>query len=158
MHPSGFDTRAIISDEVSLFLASTGPAPENERLHEILDTNSFKKKIEFVKEILGGWIQWGRLGGRPRPSGSSSTVGGSDADSNDGNPNGCRYPIELFWEGVQEKTWAGAGGGKFVWVTVGAQGGDGEYISVSLRGGDEPGDRDGRGEALRERLLRDLPR
>ncbi|KAL2000017.1 hypothetical protein VTN02DRAFT_3666 [Thermoascus thermophilus] len=145
MHPSGFDTRAVSSDEAASFLALAGSPPSSsadERLREVLDANSFLQKMEFVKDVLKGWIQCGRLGGWPPPS-----------------HEGSGQVPEIFWEGPQERPSAGGNGGKFVWVTVGAHGGDGEYVSISLKPDQEPGrcgsvdskhERDV--EALRERL------
>ncbi|KAL1960997.1 hypothetical protein VTO42DRAFT_4885 [Malbranchea cinnamomea] len=63
---------------------------------------------------------------------------------------------ELFWDGPQERTWEGASGGKFVWVSVGAQGGDSEYMSVVLKGASGVGEVQCGGveaqDALKERL------
>lgn len=149
MHPSGFDTRAVASDEAASFLAIASSSPSNtaeEKLREILDANSFMQKIDFVKEVLKGWIKWGRLGGRPPPS----------ANEDNGH---VHHPSEVFWEGPQERLSAAGNAGKFVWVTVGAPGGDGEYISISLKPDQEQG-REGKMnsrqemevEAFRERL------
>ncbi|PWY89205.1 Pkinase-domain-containing protein [Aspergillus heteromorphus CBS 117.55] len=131
MHPSGFDTRAVASDEVSTFLGisyGTSASSLDDRTRDILDANSFLQKISFIKEVMKGWIKQGRLGGRPR--------GGSQ---------------ELFWEGSQERAASGSGS-KFVWVTVGAPGGDGEYRSVSLKEKRTDGEEDREVDALRERL------
>ncbi|KAJ9309635.1 hypothetical protein DTO217A2_925 [Paecilomyces variotii] len=125
MHPSGFDTRAAASDEAAILLAIASTPPTNaadERIREILEANAFIQKIDFIRQVLKGWIKWGRLGGRPPPRPMP------DAE---GNPRN-RYPAEIFWEGVQERLASGGHGGKYVWVTVGAQGGDEEYVSVSL--------------------------
>jgi hypothetical protein len=122
MHPSGFDTRAIASDEAAFFLfiaSSPCPNASYERLHDILEANRFLQKIDFVKEVLKVWIRWGGLGGRPP---SSYWGPGNNLNRHSG------HPPEIFWEGTQERT---SSGGKFVWVTVGAPGGDGEYISIS---------------------------
>ncbi|GAB1214205.1 hypothetical protein ATERTT37_003365 [Aspergillus terreus] len=131
MHPSGFDTRAVASDEAGTFLGiaySTGGGAVDERLQDILDANSFLPKIGFIKEVLRGWIKQGRLGGTEGSSGGFE---------------------EMFWEGTQER--AHSGGGKFVWVTVGAPGGDGEYRSISLKEKKET-DYGHEVDALRERL------
>lgn len=125
MHPSGFDTRAAASDEAAILLAIASTPPTNaadERIHEVLEANAFMQKIDFVRQVLKGWIKWGRLGGRPPPRSSTDS---------EGNPR-KRYPAEIYWEGVQERLASGGHGGKFVWVTVGAQGGDEDYVSVSL--------------------------
>ncbi|KAF9894610.1 Cell cycle serine/threonine-protein kinase cdc5/MSD2 [Aspergillus nanangensis] len=100
MHPSGFDTRAVASDEAGTFLSiayGTGVSAMDERIHDILEANSFLQKISFIKDVLKGWIKHGRLGGRA----SGSSVGSN----------------EMFWEGSQERSHTG-GGGKYVWVTV----------------------------------------
>ncbi|KAL3478941.1 hypothetical protein BJX99DRAFT_93640 [Aspergillus californicus] len=133
MHPSGFDTRAVVSDEVATFLSiayRTSTSPLDERIREVLDANSFLQKISFIKDVLKGWIRQGRLGGR------------SPTD---------KLATEMFWEGAQER--AQLTGGKFVWVTVGAPGGDGEYRSLSLK--DKKSSTSAEAEqmdALRERL------
>jgi hypothetical protein len=89
MHPSGFDTRAIASDEAATFISIANGSSSNsveERIREILDANSFMEKIGFMKEVLKGWIKYGRLGGRPStnktPSGVDVwvTVGAPDGD------------------------------------------------------------------------------
>lgn len=134
MHASGFDTRAVVSDEIATFLSiayGTSTSSMDDRIREVLEANSFLQKISFIKEVLKSWIREGRLGGRA--------------------PD--RTGTEMFWEGAQERAQGSGGSSKFVWVTVGAPGGDGEYRSVSLRdkksgsagGSDEM-------EALRERL------
>ena len=71
MHPFGFDTRSVVSDETSTFFTMLsginnrdGYGASGDRLREILDTNSFREKIEFIKETLGNWVRQGRLGGR----------------------------------------------------------------------------------------------
>ncbi|KAJ5222927.1 uncharacterized protein N7469_009167 [Penicillium citrinum] len=125
MHPSGFDTRAIASDEASTFISiASGDSTSSveERIREILDANSFMQKIGFMKEVLKGWIKYGRLGGRP-----SSNKASSGEDS---------VAPELFWQGTQERSPTGGPGTKFVWVTVGAPDGDGEYRSVMLKDSD----------------------
>ncbi|OJJ46137.1 hypothetical protein ASPZODRAFT_2061945 [Penicilliopsis zonata CBS 506.65] len=145
MHPSGFDTRAIASEEAVTFISIAQTTPTNsteERIRDILDANSFLQKVQFLREVLKGWVKHGRLGGRPQP-----------APLNDNNHRPV-FP-ELYWEGTQERPHPGGSGGKFVWVTVGAPGGDGEYISVSLKEGDnrrKETDGDGEVDALRERL------
>lgn len=136
MHPSGFDTRAVASDEAAVFLfiaGSPSPNPSYEGLHDILDANRFLQKIDFVKEVLKGWIRWGGLGGRPP---SSYWEAGN---------NLSRHPPEIFWEGTQERT---SSGGKFVWVTVGSPGGDGEYISISPK---QESHAEGQGNSIKEK-------
>ncbi|GAB1203577.1 hypothetical protein APSETT445_002213 [Aspergillus pseudonomiae] len=135
MHPSGFDSRSMASDEAGTFLSiayGTGTTPKDERLRDILEANAFLPKITFMKTVLKGWIKLGRLGERP-----------SD-----------QQPVSdgLFWEGAQERPQAGGSGSRFVWVTVGAPGGDTEYRSVSLKKGEN--EADGEIDALRERLRR----
>ncbi|KAL4985890.1 hypothetical protein BDW68DRAFT_198530 [Aspergillus falconensis] len=136
MHPSGFDTRAVVSNEIATFLSiayGTSTSAMDDKIKEVLDANSFLQKIAFIKDVLKGWIRQGRLGGWP----SAEKPG-----------------TETFWEGLQERPQASGGGSsKFVWVTVGAPGGDGEYRSVSLRDkkGSSAGENDEM-EALRERL------
>ncbi|KAL5336861.1 hypothetical protein BJX70DRAFT_371346 [Aspergillus crustosus] len=137
MHPSGFDTRAVVSDEVATFLSiayGTSASSLDDQIREVLDANSFLQKITFIKDVLKRWIRRGRLGGR------------SSSD---------RAASEMFWEGAQERAHASGGGSsKFVWVTVGAPGGDGEYRSVSLRDkkSSSAGVIDQEIEALKERL------
>ncbi|KAJ5118067.1 hypothetical protein N7448_004286 [Penicillium atrosanguineum] len=124
MHPSGFDTRAVASDEAATFLNIANGDSANsveDRIREILDANSFVQKISFIKDVLKGWIKHGRLGGRPLTN--YTTADGS-------------VPPEMFWQGVQERSQTGSHGTKFVWVTVGAPDGDGEYRSVLLKEGD----------------------
>jgi hypothetical protein len=119
MHPSGFDTRAVASDEGATFLAiATGSAEHggDDRLRDVLQANGFVRKMKFIKEVLSTWVYYGRLGGRPSTSSTSTT--GSNVQ-----------PTEIFWEGPQERPSSGVG--KYVWVTVGAQGGDGEYICMA---------------------------
>lgn len=121
MHPSGFDTRAVASDETATFMSiALGKLTSSvdAQIGEVLAANSFLKKIQFLKDVFAGWINKGRLGGRPSPSRASFSEDGS-------------APLEMFWEGSQEHPQGGSGG-KFVWVTVGAPGGDGEYRSISL--------------------------
>lgn len=121
MHPSGFDTRAIASDEASTFLSIANGASLTsieDRLREILDANSFIQKITFIKDVLNVWMKYGRLGGRP----SSRSVSGESSPA-----------PEMFWQGTQERAQPGGHGTKFVWVTVGAPDGDGEYRSVILK-------------------------
>jgi hypothetical protein len=53
MHPSGFDTRAIASDEAATFISIANGSSSNsveERIREILDANSFMEKIGFMKD------------------------------------------------------------------------------------------------------------
>lgn len=115
MHPSGFDTRAVASDEASTFLAVAGGSVQSsadDRLRDLLDANSFISKMRFVRDVLNSWVQFGRLGGRPTPTDVSGR------------------PSEIFWDGAQERSSTGSGG-KYVWVTVGAQGGDGDYVCIA---------------------------
>lgn len=140
MHPSGFDTRAVASDEAATFLSIVHGTLTNsvdERIREVLEANSFLEKIQFLKDVLKGWIKKGRLGGRPTPNQSSASEDGS-------------APLEMLWEGSQERPQGS--GGKFVWVTVGAPGGDGEYRSISLKEKRSETEHDREVEALRERL------
>ncbi|KAL4914609.1 hypothetical protein BDW62DRAFT_190189 [Aspergillus aurantiobrunneus] len=137
MHPAGFDTRAVVSDEIATFLSivyGTSASSLDERIREVLDANSFLQKIGFIQDVLKNWIRQGRLGGRPSPE---------------------KAGAEMFWEGAQERAQSSSGGSsKFVWVTVGAPGGDGEYRSVSLRDkkSSSAGEGDDEMEALKERL------
>ncbi|OJJ98265.1 hypothetical protein ASPACDRAFT_122098 [Aspergillus aculeatus ATCC 16872] len=136
MHPSGFDTRAVASDEVSTFLSIAyggSASAADDRIRDVLDANLFMQKIIFIKEVMKGWIKQGRLGGRPSSSEGLSA-------------------LEIFWEGSQERAHAGSSGSKFVWVTVGAPGGDGEYRSISLKDKQGEGEVEEEIEALRERL------
>ena len=135
MHPSGFDTRAVASDEAGRFLSvaqGTSTSPGDERIRDILVSNSFMQKISFIKDVFKGWLEYGRLGGRP-----------SETDE---------QVLELFWEGLQERPQPGSSGGKFVWVTVGAPGGDGEYRSISLKEKQAEAENDPEIDVLRERL------
>ena len=122
MHPSGFDTRAVASDEAATFMSiALGKLTSSvdAQIGEVLAANSFLKKIQFLRDVFAGWISKGRLGGRPSPSRAPFSEDGS-------------APLEMFWEGSQEQP-QGGNGGKFVWVTVGAPGGDGDYRSLSLQ-------------------------
>ncbi|KAJ5157744.1 uncharacterized protein N7482_008844 [Penicillium canariense] len=122
MHPSGFDTRAVASDEAATFLSIANGESINsveDRIREILDANSFLQKVSFIKDVLKGWMTYGRLGGRPSPDRSAS------ADE--------LIPSEMFWQGTQDRSSAGSHGMKFVWVTVGAPDGDGAYRSIMLK-------------------------
>jgi hypothetical protein len=136
MHPSGFDTRAVASDEATAFLSiahGSTVSSVDERIRDVLEANSFLEKISFIREIMSSWVKHGRLGGQ-RSQDQTST----DA-------------AKVFWEGTQEQ--AQVGGGKFVWVTVGAPGGDGEYRSVSLKERESEGrENDPEVETLRQRL------
>jgi hypothetical protein len=123
MHPSGFDTRAVASDEAATFISISQGETINaidDRIREILDANSFTQKISFIKDVLKVWIKYGRLGGRPSSKGSSASE-----------------PAEMFWQGNQERPQPGGHGTKFVWVTVGAPDGDGEYRSIVIKDNDE---------------------
>lgn len=122
MHPSGFDTRAVASDEAATFLSIIGGNSMNsveDRIREVLDANSFLQKISFITDVLKSWIKHGRLGGRPisnRPASGDESV-----------------PPEMFWQGSQCRAQPGTPGLKYVWVTVGAPDGDGEYRSMMLK-------------------------
>jgi hypothetical protein len=122
MHPAGFDTRAVASDEAATFLSIANGDSVNsteDRIRDILDANSFIQKIAFIKDTLRVWIKFGRLGGRPPSIDSTS----------DSMPN------EAFWQGTQERPQPKSPGTKFVWVTVGAPDGDGHYRSVMFQDG-----------------------
>lgn len=122
MHPSGFDTRAVASDEAATFLSIANGESINsveDRIRDILDANSFMQKISFIRDVLNGWIKYGRLGGRPSINGSAA--GDESA------------PLEMFWQGTQDRSSGGSNGTKFVWVTVGAPDGDGAYRSIMLK-------------------------
>ncbi|EEH46924.1 PLK/PLK1 protein kinase [Paracoccidioides brasiliensis Pb18] len=147
MHPAGFDTRAVISENMNTYLAalSGGTAHpsgiSSSRFRDILEANSFHEKINFVKQVLESWVGNGKLGSQvvlQKPiSTARTTISGKFI------PNALiskqDYRGEVFWDGAQEKSWMTASGGKFVWVTVGAQGGDGEYFAVQLKGNPEDG-------------------
>ncbi|KAJ5765772.1 hypothetical protein N7520_005331 [Penicillium odoratum] len=123
MHPAGFDTRAVASDEAATFLSIVNGESLNsveDRIREILDANSFLQKVSFIKDVLKVWIKHGRLGGRPMSRGLPGDI-----------------PPEMFWQGTQERSQSGSSGTKFVWVTVGAPDGDGEYRSVVLKENDK---------------------
>lgn len=123
MHPAGFDTRAVASDEAATFLSIANGDSVNateDRIREILDANSFIQKIAFIKDTLRVWIKFGKLGGRP-PS----------IDSTEQS-----MPDEAYWQGTQERSQPGSSGTKFVWVTVGAPDGDANYRSVMLKDSD----------------------
>ncbi|CAI7661351.1 unnamed protein product [Penicillium bialowiezense] len=120
MHPAGFDTRAVASDEAATFLSianGDSVSSTEDRIRDILDANAFIQKIAFIKDTLRVWIKFGRLGGRP------PTVD-IPADS---------MPDEAFWQGTQERPQPKSPGTKFVWVTVGAPDGDGNYQSVMVQ-------------------------
>lgn len=122
MHPSGFDTRAVMTDTIDVFFSiisgnrGYNSGSTNAKLREILEANAFPQKIEFIRGVLEGWTRSGRLG---------SSIPNNDLPTNNNE--------QLFWEGAQEKSWLSPSGGKFVWVTVGAQGGDSEYIAIVLK-------------------------
>ncbi|OOQ81594.1 polo-like kinase [Penicillium brasilianum] len=125
MHPSGFDTRAVASDEAATFLSIANGESINsveDRIRDILDANSFLQKISFIRDVIKVWIKYGRLGGRPSPSRSAS--------------GDQLVPAEMFWQGTQDRSSGGTHGTKFVWVTVGAPDGDGAYRSILLKDGD----------------------
>ncbi|CAG7957731.1 unnamed protein product [Penicillium salamii] len=119
MHPAGFDTRAVASDEAATFLSIANGDSLNsmeDRIRDILDANAFIQKIAFIKDTLRVWIKFGRLGGRPPSVESSDSM-----------------PDESFWQGTQERPQPKSPGTKFVWVTVGAPDGDGHYRSVMVQ-------------------------
>lgn len=120
MHPSGFETRAVASDEAATFLSIANGdsiSSTEDKIRDILDANTFIQKIAFIKDTIRIWIKHGRLGGRP-PSVESSS------DS---------IPDEAYWQGTQERPQPKSPGTKFVWVTVGAPDGDGHYRSVMFQ-------------------------
>ncbi|CAG8020935.1 unnamed protein product [Penicillium olsonii] len=119
MHPAGFDTRAVASDEAATFLSIANGDSLNsmeDRIRDILDANAFIQKIAFIKDTLRVWIKFGRLGGRPPSVESSDSM-----------------PDEAFWQGTQDRPQPKSPGTKFVWVTVGAPDGDGQYRSVMIQ-------------------------
>ncbi|KAJ5555756.1 hypothetical protein N7535_008189 [Penicillium sp. DV-2018c] len=123
MHPAGFDTRAVASDEAATFLSIANGDSVNsteDRIRDILDANAFIQKIAFIKDTLRVWIKFGRLGGRPSSNDASEQI----------------MPDEAFWQGTQERAHPDSPGTKFVWVTVGAPDGDGNYRSVVLKDSD----------------------
>ncbi|KAM5468275.1 Cell cycle serine/threonine-protein kinase cdc5/MSD2 [Microsporum audouinii] len=128
MHPSGFDTRTVISEPASAYLSAIAGLPtrvpgiSSERFRDILEANSFPKKLEFITTVIECWTKNKRLGGRVSTSSVSKVNGAIKCTS-----------MDLFWDGAQERSWASASGSKFVWVSVGAQGGDGDYMSVKLQ-------------------------
>ncbi|KAI2709204.1 hypothetical protein CBS147332_6263 [Penicillium roqueforti] len=122
MHPAGFDTRAVASDEAATFLSIAGGDSINsteDRIRDILDANAFVQKITFIKDTLRVWIEFGRLGGR------APSVDPASADES--------VPDEAFWQGTQERSQPNSSGTKFVWVTVGAPDGDGRYRSMMIK-------------------------
>ncbi|KAE8350149.1 hypothetical protein BDV28DRAFT_139724 [Aspergillus coremiiformis] len=142
MHPSGFDSRSMASDEAGTFLSiayGSGTSPKDERLRDILEANAFLPKITFMKAVLKGWIKLGCLGERLLADQQSTSNGGSGVG-------------RLFWEGAQERPQVGGSGSRFVWVTVGAPGGDTEYQSISLKKAEH--EAAGEMDDLRERLRR----
>ncbi|KAJ5766139.1 uncharacterized protein N7511_003755 [Penicillium nucicola] len=125
MHPNGFDTRAVASDEAATFLSIANGDSVNsveDRIRDILDANVFTEKIAFIKDTIKVWIKNGRLGGRP----SSAEIPSADPST----------PTEMFWQGTQERSQPNTPGTKFVWVTVGAPDGDGQYRSIMLKDSD----------------------
>ncbi|KAG0154588.1 hypothetical protein PDIDSM_156 [Penicillium digitatum] len=125
MHPAGFDTRAVASDEAATFLSIANGDSINsteDLIRDILDANAFIQKIAFIEDTLRVWIEFGRLGGRP-PS-----IDSASADDS--------LPDEAFWQGPQERSQPNSPGTKFVWVTVGAPDGDGHYRSMMLKDSD----------------------
>ncbi|EER28441.1 polo-like serine threonine protein kinase, putative [Coccidioides posadasii C735 delta SOWgp] len=154
MHPSGFDTRAVITDTANNYFSSLydereiASASGKYKFQEILEANSFRQKMDFIIEVLESWITNGRLGGRILSrSASSSSISSSQTSMSRTLSMTSTYPTSLsagnldmscnssdmFWLGPQEKSWVAPAGGKFVWVTVGAQGGDNKYMSLSLK-------------------------
>ncbi|EEH07142.1 serine/threonine-protein kinase plo1 [Histoplasma capsulatum G186AR] len=147
MHPAGFDTRAVISENLDTYLAAlsghtTHPSGiSSSRFCDILEANAFREKLEFIQQVLRSWFERRRLGSRvllrkglsaPMDSNSNKTIPDELTSTRE-------YRGEIFWHGTQEKSWMTPSGGKFVWVTVGAHGGDGEYFAVQLKGNPEGG-------------------
>lgn len=132
MHQQGFETRAVVSDDISTYFAAlqnTTGSTSAAQLREVLQANAFLEKVEFICHVMGSWGRAGRLGAQVPPY-PASALGGREQVG------------EIFWPGMQEKTWVSSStssssspsaGCKFAWVTVGAHGGDGDYFSVSLR-------------------------
>ena len=55
MHPSGFDTRAVASDETATFMSiALGKLTSSvdAQIGEVLAANSFLKKIQFLKDVF----------------------------------------------------------------------------------------------------------
>lgn len=139
MHPSGFDTRAVFSGDVSTFFDALC-SDSNSRLGDILRANAFSEKLDFIRTVFTGWLQTAQLGCRITLPISSPGALHPAQTARHPQSTGPVYPGEIFWAGAQERSWTGATGGKFVWVTVGAHGGDGEYIAVSLKRNAATGD------------------
>ncbi|PGH14736.1 PLK protein kinase [Helicocarpus griseus UAMH5409] len=143
MHPAGFDTRAVISENLETYLAALSGHPTHpsgisaSRFSDILEANSFREKMDFVIQVLNCWLGSRRLGSRVvRHQAPSAT---SDRTVPDELTFKRGYRGEMFWNGSQEKSWILPMGSKFVWVTVGAHGGDGEYFAVQLKGNPDSG-------------------
>ncbi|OAX81111.1 PLK protein kinase [Emergomyces africanus] len=142
MHPAGFDTRAVISENLNTYLAALSGHAVNpsgissNRFCDILEANAFREKLEFVQQVLGSWFENKRLGCRValQKTLSASKATSSDKAIPEGLTSRRGYRGEIFWDGAQEKSWMTPSGGKFVWVTVGAHGGDSEYFAVQLKG------------------------
>ncbi|OJD19954.1 PLK protein kinase [Emergomyces pasteurianus Ep9510] len=142
MHPAGFDTRAVISENLNTYLAALSGYTANpsgiscSRFCDILEANAFREKLEFVQQVLGSWFENQRLGSRValRKTLSATQATSSDKSIPEGLTPRRGYRGEMFWGGPQEKSWMSPSGGKFVWVTVGAHGGDSEYFAVQLKG------------------------
>ncbi|KAK2737634.1 Cell cycle serine/threonine-protein kinase cdc5/MSD2 [Onygenales sp. PD_40] len=147
MHPAGFDTRAVISENIDTYLAALSGCNVHpsgltySRFCDILQANAFREKIDFAKRVLGSWLAHKRLGARVVLEKPYSTTGNalSDGSLADGLTSKRGYRGEIFWDGAQEKSWMSPSGGKFVWVTVGAHGGDSEYVAVLLKENPEGG-------------------
>ncbi|OAT00614.1 PLK protein kinase, variant [Blastomyces dermatitidis ER-3] len=147
MHPAGFDTRAVISENLNTYLAALSGHPihpsgiSSSRFCDILEANAFRDKLDFVQQVLRSWFESRRLGNRVLLRNTSSTTinTGPDKTIPDNLTSKRGYRGEIFWDGAQEKSWLTPSGGKFVWVTVGAHGGDGEYFAVQLKGNPEGG-------------------
>ncbi|PGH10369.1 PLK protein kinase [Blastomyces parvus] len=147
MHPAGFDTRAVISENLNTYLSALSGHPihpsgiSSSRFCDILEANAFRDKFDFVQQVLWSWFESKRLGSRVllRKSLSATMDTGPDKKIPDNLTSKRGYRGEIFWDGAQEKSWMTPSGGKFVWVTVGAHGGDGEYFAVQLKSNPEGG-------------------
>lgn len=142
MHATGFDTRAVVSDDISTYIAAlqkTG-SPSAAQLREVLEANAFLEKIDFICHVMASWGRAGRLGAQVLPyAGPNSASTPAPTPTPAPAPGGAKEEKvgEIFWAGAQEKTWVSSSpssaGCKFAWVTVGAHGAESEYLSVSLK-------------------------
>lgn len=122
MHPTGFDTRAVVSEEAASLIAvadGSYSSTVTEKVRDTLEANSFLEKIAFIRNVLQTWIKHGGLGGRPCDSDGNMKGACGDDD----------LQLEIYWRGAQECPQEGRAG-KFVWATVGAPGGDGRYRTM----------------------------